>query len=236
MRLHPTKTVAVASTPHARKMLRAALQAVPEPPPIRATAKHLGLDVLWASRGWTVQAGRIATAACRARRVASLPGVPRFRAAAAAALLLAGGEYGMAVQGFTKGRLGRLRRAVHAALLGKHPGRRAVEADLHLHESGRALDPAVRAPLLALKAWSRALRRRGVLDADMHEAWQRALLQRCRTVGPVATTLAALQRAGWIPAAADLWVSRAGVRVQALHQHPLSELAGNDLVEHEFAA
>eukprot|EP00974_Lingulodinium_polyedra_P040168 3855825-Lingulodinium_polyedra.AAC.1 len=68
MRLHPTKTVAIASSPAARRVLQRALRALQEPPPVKATARHLGLDVLWAARGWAVQAARIATAACRARR------------------------------------------------------------------------------------------------------------------------------------------------------------------------
>eukprot|EP00974_Lingulodinium_polyedra_P086491 8380132-Lingulodinium_polyedra.AAC.1 len=68
MRLHPTKTVAIASSPGGRRALRSALQNMQEPPPVKATARHLGLDILWAARGWAVQAARIASAAVRARR------------------------------------------------------------------------------------------------------------------------------------------------------------------------
>ena len=139
----------------------------------RDTVRDLGVDVCWGRRRQTTRSARNKAMQQRADRLARLPSGPHFRGQAAAALLVAGGIYGTAIDGLAPS-VGRgMRRAVRKALVPGHGARRMLEADLAFAGQSGRLDPLEAATLAAVTTWARLLPQTHICMDRIEELWCR---------------------------------------------------------------
>eukprot|EP00974_Lingulodinium_polyedra_P032506 3129749-Lingulodinium_polyedra.AAC.1 len=94
------------------------------------------------------------------------------------------------------------------------------------------MDPAVVAPIAAVRTWSRQLLLHPCLEGTNAEAWHLAVRGKLVAEGPVTAVINTLAKIGWRPLTPRWWLARDRRTIDAAHTDSLIYLFKEQLATH----